>query len=116
MSPAAASVDAYLDALPDDQRRALQRLREQCRAAAPDADEVIAYGLPGLRLRGRYLLGFGAARRHCAFYPGKAPIQANLADLTGFELEKGTIRFQPERPVPPEVVERIVRARVAERG
>jgi uncharacterized protein YdhG (YjbR/CyaY superfamily) len=114
--PAAPSIDAYLDALPADQRRALERLREQCLAAAPGADEVIAYGIPGLRLGGRYLLGYGAAKRHCAFYPGAAPILANLAGLAGFELAKGTIRFQPDRPVPPEVVDRIVRARVAERG
>ncbi len=116
MIPAAATVDAYLDALPGDRRTALQRLREQCLAAAPGADEVIAYTIPGLRLHGRYLLGYGAARRHLAFYPGKAPIQAHLGDLAGFDLDKGTIRFQPDRPIPAAVVERIVRARVAERS
>jgi uncharacterized protein YdhG (YjbR/CyaY superfamily) len=117
MMQPAASVDAYLDALTDaDQRAALRRLREQCVAAAPGATEVIAYGIPGLRLHGRYLLGYGAAKRHCAFYPGAAPITANLADLAGFDLDKGTIRFRPDRPIPAGLVERIVRARVAERG
>lgn len=113
---AALSVDAYLDALPDVQRRALQLLRQQCLDAAPGALEVIAYGIPGLRLRGRYLLGYGAAKGHLSFYPGKAPIQAYLADLEGYELEKGTVRFTPDRPIPAALVDRLVRARVAERG
>ena len=111
-----ASVDAYLDALPEEQRVALQLLREQCLAAAPGADEVIAYAIPGLRLRGRYLLGYGAGKRHLAFYAGKAPIQAHLDALAGFDLDKGTIRFQPDRPIPAALVERLVRSRVGERG
>jgi uncharacterized protein YdhG (YjbR/CyaY superfamily) len=116
MIPAAATVDAYLDGLPEDQRAALQLLREQCLAAAPGADEVIAYAIPGLRLRGRYLLGYAAAQRHLSFFAGKAPIQAHLDDLVGFDLDKGTIRFQPDRPIPAEVVQRLVRSRVEERG
>jgi len=116
MTPTAATVDQYLAALPEEQRAALERLRGQCLAAAPEADEVIAYAIPGLRLHGRYLVGYGAAKRHLSFFPGKAPIQANLERLEGFDLDKGTVRFQPDRPIPAEVVELLVRSRVAERG
>jgi uncharacterized protein YdhG (YjbR/CyaY superfamily) len=113
---APATVEEYLAAVPDPQRRALETLRAQVVAAAPDAIEVIAYGIPGLRLHGRYLLGYGVASRHCAFYPGKAPIQAHLDELEGFEILKGTIHFQPDRPIPGDLVARLVRARVRERG
>jgi uncharacterized protein YdhG (YjbR/CyaY superfamily) len=113
---APASVEAYLAGVPDPQRGALETLRAQVRAAAPDAVEVIAYGIPGLRLHGRYLLGYGVASHHCAFYPGKAPIQAHLGELEGFRILKGTIRFQPDHPIPADLVARLVRARVEERG
>jgi uncharacterized protein YdhG (YjbR/CyaY superfamily) len=116
MMPPAATVDEYLASLPEEPRAALQHLREQCLAAAPGADEVIAYAIQGLRLNGRYLLGYGAAKRHLSFFPGKAPIQANLERLEGFDLDKGTVRFRADRPIPAEVVDLLVRSRVAERG
>ncbi len=116
MTQRAATVDEYLAALPDDQRAALQRLRGQCLAAAPGAEEVIAYAIPGLRLRGRYLVGYAAAKRHLSFFPCKAPIQANLEHLAGFDLDEGTVRFQADRPIPADVVERLVRSRVEERS
>ena len=114
MTAPAPSVDAYLAALPDDQRAALETLRAQLLAAAPGADEVIAYAIPGLRLGGRYLLGYGAATNHVSFYPGRAPIEAHREELAGFDTAKGTIRFTPDRPIPADVVASLVRFRVAE--
>ena len=67
---AAATIDAFLADLPEDQRAALEVLRKQILSAVPEAVEVIAYGIPGFRLRGRYLLGFGAAKKHCSLYRG----------------------------------------------
>lgn len=98
----------------DDQREALQRLREQIRAAAPDATETIAYGVPSFRLHGRYFLSFGATRGHCSFYPGKAPIEAYADELADFPLRKGTIQFQPDHPIPAGLVAKLVKVRLAE--
>jgi len=112
MKPPAASIDDYLAQLPPDQRAALQTLRAQIRAAAPEATEAISYGLPTFKLDGN-LVHFGAAAKHCAFYPGA--VMEMFADrLAGFETAKGTIRFQPDAPLPPELVADIVRHRVAE--
>ena len=111
MKPPAASVDDYLAKLPADRRAALETLRSQIRAAAPEAIEAISYGLPTFKLNGN-LVHFGAAARHCAFYPG-AVIDVFAERLAGFETAKGTIRFQPNAPLPPDLVEDIVRHRVA---
>lgn len=111
MKPPAASVDDYLAKLPADQRAALETLRSQIRAAAPEAIEAISYGLPTFKLNGN-LVHFGAAAKHCAFYPG-AVMDVFAERLAGFETAKGTIRFQPEAPLPPELVADIVRYRVA---
>lgn len=106
MKPPAASIDDYLSKLPADQRLALETLRGQIRAVVPQAEETISYGLPTFKLNGN-LVHFGAAARHCAFYPG-AVIEAFAERLAGFETAKGTIRFQPENPLPPELVRDIV--------
>jgi uncharacterized protein YdhG (YjbR/CyaY superfamily) len=112
MKAAAASVDDYLAQLPSDQRAALETLRGQIRALAPEATEAISYGLPTFKLNGN-LVHFGAAAKHCAFYPG-AVVGAFADRLAGFETAKGTIRFQPGAPLPPELVADIVRHRIAE--
>jgi len=110
---AAATVDDYLKDLPADQRAALELLRTQIHAAAPDATEVVAYGIPGFRLRGRYFVGFGAAKKHCAFYCGTYLRNFDV-ELAGYTTLKGTIRFTPDKPIPPKVVKAIVKARVAD--
>jgi uncharacterized protein YdhG (YjbR/CyaY superfamily) len=56
------TIDDYLAGVPDEKRRALERLRELIRAAAPDAPEVMSYGRPAFRLGRHYLVGFGVTR------------------------------------------------------
>jgi uncharacterized protein YdhG (YjbR/CyaY superfamily) len=108
------NIDAYLVALPADKRAALERLRRIISAAAPDAEECISYRLPAFRLHGRWLVAFGAAARHCAFYPmSGATIESHRAELKGFDTSKGTIRFQPDSPLPAALVKKLVKARMA---
>lgn len=112
MKPPAASIDDYLEKLPSDQRQALETLRGQIRAVAPEAEEAISYGLPTFKLQGN-LVHFGAAAKHCAFYPG-AVMEQFAERLEGFETAKGTIRFQPDSPLPPELVADIVAFRIVQ--
>ena len=108
------TVEEYLAALPEDQRAALEQLRSVIRAAVPDADEVISYGVPTFKLR-RSLVAIGAAKQHCALYVmSPAVIESFADDLAGLDTSKGTIRFTPDAPLPAELVTRIVAARVAE--
>jgi len=115
VTAAAATIDATLDALPPDQREALQALRSTIAAAAPEAVEAISYGAPAFRYRGRPLLTYAAAKAHCSFFPmSPALVASHHAELDGFDTSNGTIRFQPERPIPGALVRRIVRERMAE--
>lgn len=115
MATAAGSIDEYLAGVREGQRQALQHLRETIRSAAPDAVECISYQLPAFRLHGRLLVAFGAAAHHCALYPmSAATTETFRAELTGFDTSKGAIRFQPDRPLPDDLVRRLVAARIAE--
>jgi len=103
--------DGYLARLSSDQRAALQKLREDIRAAASGAEECICYGVPAFRLNGKFLVAMGATSKHCAFYPGSA-VQELGAVLKGYDTGKGTVRFPANQPLPAALVRRLVRARI----
>ena len=114
MAPAE-SIEQFLDGVPQDKRRALQHLRDEIRRLVPQATESISYGVPAFKLGGRPLVSFGAARDHCTFYvQSPAVIEAFAQDLAGFRLSKGSVQFSPERPIPADLVRKLVEARIAE--
>ena len=109
------TIDEYLAALSDDKRAALEKLRKTIKAAAPKAEECISYQLPAFRLNGRMLVAFGATAKHCAFYPmSSSTVQAHQDELKDYDTSKGTIRFQPDHPLPAALVRKLVKARIAE--
>ena len=108
------TIDEYLEPLTPAKRRALQCLRKAIRAAAADAEECISYGIPGFRLGGKLLVSFGAAAKHCAFYPGAHPLEAHRKEVDRYETSRGTIRFPADRPLPASLVRKLVKTRIAE--
>ena len=106
--------DRYFAALRDDKRAALEKLRRQIKAAAPKAEECMSYGIPGFRLNGKLLVSYGAATKHCAFYPGSI-VQRFKKELKNYDTSKGTIRFSADEPLPSALVRRLVKARIAQR-
>jgi len=101
--------------LPRDQRVALEKLRQTIRTLVPKAEECTIYGLAAFRLDGQPLVAFGASAKHCAFYPMSGSTVAALEDeLADYDTSKGTIRFQPDHPLPPSLVRKLVKARIAE--
>lgn len=109
------TIDEYFAGLSADKRVALQKVRAAIQAAAPKAEECIAYGLPAFRLNGKCLVAFRAAANHCAFHPmSAATVAAHKAELSGYETSLGTIRFQPSKPLPGRLIRLLVRARIAE--
>lgn len=110
-----ASIEAYLDGVPQGQRAALQALRETILDVAPTAVEGISYGMPAFRVKGTVVCWFAAAKQHCALYPG-GPVDAFLPELTAFSTSKGTIRFQPDAPIPDPLLRRIIADAVARAG
>lgn len=102
-----ADIDAYLADIPANQRTALQTLRETILAVAPGAVECLSYGMPAFRVNGRVICYFAAAKAHCAFYPGGL-MDEFTAELTDFSTSKGTVRFQPDQPIPEPLLRRII--------
>jgi len=108
------TIDEYLAALPADKRAALEALRQIIRAAAPQAQECISYQLPAFRYNGM-LVGFGATARHCAFYlMSGTTVEAHQDELQQYDTSKGTIHFQADKPLPAELVRKLLQARLAE--
>lgn len=107
--------DAYLATLPDEQRVALQKLREAILVAAPQAEECFSYGVPAFRLNGRPLVGYAAAKKHCSFFPMSGrTIAEHMPALAKYDTSKGTIRFLANRPLPAALVRKLVKARIAD--
>jgi uncharacterized protein YdhG (YjbR/CyaY superfamily) len=105
--------DDYLAAVSADKRAALKALRKVIKGAAPEAEECISYGLPAFRLHGKFLLAYGAAANHCAFYPGSVT-QALKDELKNYDPSKGTIRFAANKPLPSALVRKLVKLRIAQ--
>ncbi len=104
--------EEYLSNLTPDKRAALEKLRQDLRAAAPGVEERISYGVPGFRLGGKMLVWMGAGKNHCSFYPGG--VVPEFADeLEAYETSKGTTRFPPGKPLPSVLVRKLVKARIA---
>jgi uncharacterized protein YdhG (YjbR/CyaY superfamily) len=107
--------DDYLAALSADKRAALEALRTVILAAAPGAEAYIGYGLAAFRLDGKPLVAMGATKDHCALYLMSGSTVAAHADaLKGYDTSTGTIRFPPGEPLPPALVRKLVKARIAE--
>jgi uncharacterized protein YdhG (YjbR/CyaY superfamily) len=103
--------DDYLAMVDDDKLVALEKLRKMIKAAAPEAEECISYGIPAFRLNGRFLVGYGAAANHCAFYPGSV-VQKMKNELKGYDISKGTVRFPANKSLPTSLVRKLVKLRI----
>ena len=106
------TIDDYLSTVSDEHRVALEKLRKQIRVAAPNAEERISYGVPAFFQDGG-LVWFAAAKNHCSFFPGSRAIETHHAELKNYSLSKGTIRFQPDKPLPAALIRKIVKERIA---
>ena len=109
-----AAVDAYLAALPEAERAALERVRAAVLNAVPEAEERIGYGIPLIAADGD-LVGFAAQSKHLALYVMSPALMPALADdLARFKTSGATIHFSPDRQLPLKLIHRIARARLRE--
>ena len=113
----AETVEEYLSRVPAAHRAALERVRKAVRAAAPAAEERIAYQMPAFYVGKRPLVGYASFKDHCSFFPmSAAVVEAHREELADFHAAKGTLHFTPERPIPAAALKRMVRERLAEIG
>ena len=104
-------IDEYIASFPSDVQALLQQIRRTIRAAAPDAEETIKYQIPTFTLHGN-LVNFAAFQKHIGFYPAPRGIEAFQDELSVYECSKGAIRFPLDRPLPLDLIRRIVEFRV----
>jgi len=108
-------IDAYLAALPADQRELLQRVRGQIARLLPDASETISYGMPAFALDGRAIVWYAGWKKHCAIYPlTDSFLKAHAGELEGYGRTRGSLHFTPQQPLPEATVEQLVRDRLAD--
>ena len=107
------TVDDYFSRIPDHAREPLTKLRAAIRSAVPvGSTEVINYRIPAFRYE-RVLVWYAAFAKHCSLFPTAAIVHDFADELRGFQTSVGTIQFPLDKPIPTELVKKIVRARVA---
>jgi uncharacterized protein YdhG (YjbR/CyaY superfamily) len=109
-----ASVDAYIAGFPPDVQERLQALRATIRAAAPGATESISYGIPTFRQGKAVVMHMAGWKHHLAVYPALSGDEALQRELAPYRQSKGSLHFPHDQPLPLDLIQRAVRARLAE--
>jgi uncharacterized protein YdhG (YjbR/CyaY superfamily) len=110
----ARTVDEYISRYPENVQVILQKLRDTIKKAAPDAEEIISYQMPAFKQNGN-LVYFGGWKDHIGFYPTAAGVSAFKKELSIYEGAKGSVKFPLDKPIPYELVAKIVKSRVKEK-
>jgi uncharacterized protein YdhG (YjbR/CyaY superfamily) len=109
------SVDDYILSKPEATRVVLRKVRAIVRKAVPAAEERISYDIPSYRLPGGTVIYFAGWKKHFSLYPATDGVVAAFTDeLASYQVEKGTIRFPLDAPVPARLVAGIARQRARE--
>ena len=101
-----ASIDAYIAAAPPDRRALLEELRATIRAAAPEAEETISYGMPAFAQNGT-LVYFAALKNHIGFYPTPSAMKAFAKELSKFVTGDGSVQFPLDKALPLALVRKL---------
>ena len=104
-------IDEYIAGFPNDVQKILEKIRITIRKAAPDAEETIKYQMPTYTLKGN-LVHFAAFKKHIGFYPAPRGIEAFKDELSVYEGAKSTLRFPLDKPIPFDLISKIVKFRV----
>jgi uncharacterized protein YdhG (YjbR/CyaY superfamily) len=109
------TIDEYIAKFPKNVRDVLEELRLVIKDSAPEAEETISYAMPAFKLNGKNLVFFAAWKNHVGFYPGgSSAIEAFKKELSQFKQAKGTVQFPLDKPIPFDLVKKIVKFRVKE--
>jgi uncharacterized protein YdhG (YjbR/CyaY superfamily) len=102
----------YIAAAPEQLRTLLVRLRAQIARALPDAEEVIAYGMPGFRIGRSIVAGYAAFSKQCGLYLSHSAVASHAEDIAaaGLKHTKTGITFSPSHPLPDELIKKLVLA------
>lgn len=107
-------IEQYIAGFPKDTQKALKQVRATIRKAAPKAEESIAYGMPTYKLNGKPLVYFAGYAKHIGFYATPTGHSAFKKELSAYKQGKGSVQFPLAKPMPLDLIARIVAFRVKE--
>ncbi len=111
----AEEIDDYLRGVEEPKRSTLEALRRTILEVIPDAEQGISYGVPAFRSQGTTVAGFAAFKDHLSYLPHSGSVLAQVAgDLAGYTMTKGSLHFPVDRPLPKDVVRRLIAVRLSE--
>jgi uncharacterized protein YdhG (YjbR/CyaY superfamily) len=110
----ARSIDEYIGEFPAETQVVLQQVRALIRETAPGATETISYAIPTFDLNGKHLVHFAGYAKHVGFYPVPSAMEAFKEELEPYRSGKGSAQFPLGRPLPADLIRRIVAFRVTE--
>ena len=102
------AIDEYLEKLPEPERIELQRIRKVINDTVPEAEEVIDYGMPAFKYKGKYLIGFHVFKTHMSLFPTAEPINSMKTKLNNFQISKGTIQFTLKNTIPEPLIRNLL--------
>lgn len=113
MKSNAQTIDAYINTFDGDIKERLMNIRQVIKDSSPQATEKISYQMPTFYLNGN-LVHFGAFKNHIGFYPTPSGVCANLEGLDRYQRSKGSIIFPHSKPIPYDIIKKIVELRTIE--
>ncbi|TMI45079.1 hypothetical protein E6H19_05745 [Candidatus Bathyarchaeota archaeon] len=108
------TIDEYIESFPENVQSVLEKLRATVQEAAPEAVQSISYDMPTFKLNGKRLVYFSAWKNHIGFYSIPRGNETFRKELSPYEGEKGSLRFPLEKPIPYDLVKKIVTFRMKE--
>jgi len=108
------TIDEYIAGFPKDVQEILEKIRVTIRKAAPDAEETISCAIPTFTLKGKYLIYFAGYKKHIGVYPVPAGGAELNEELSVYQTGKGTLQFPLDKPIPYDLISKIVKLRVKE--
>lgn len=108
------TIDQYINTFPPDVQEKLQKIRQTIRKIVPGAEETISYGMPTFNLNGSYLIYFAGWKNHISLYPVPSNSGVLQDELSQYLSGKGTVKFPLKKPIPYDLVEKIVEYRLRE--
>ena len=112
--PAPIDIDAYIAGFPADVQEKLEKIRQTIRATVPYTEETISYNIPAFTVHGAYLIYFAGFKNHISLYPAPIGNEEFREELSAYQSGKGTAKFQLDRPIPFDLIRKIVRFREKE--
>jgi uncharacterized protein YdhG (YjbR/CyaY superfamily) len=107
------NIDEYIAAFPSETQEILEQVRQTIKKAAPNAKEKISYAIPTFTLNGN-LVHFAAFKNHIGFYAMPSGNEAFQEELSSYKSGKGSIQFPLDKPIPLDLITKIVNFRVTE--